>query len=128
MFEDHRESPDRAAMAKRDESKDPPLVAAKRFAPLTESSAGAISCLDFDDEGVYLLTASEQAKECVVWDCMEGVSKRRVFFKKIGIGQARFAHRHTGIVHSPTGSDNHIRYLSTHDNKYIRSFQGHTNR
>lgn len=45
--------------------------------------------------------------------------------EKYGVFLARFTHKHTGIVHTSTKGDDGVRYLSTHDNVYIRYFRGH---
>ena len=39
---------------------------------------------------------------------------------------ARFTHAHNAAIHASTKRDDAIRYLSLHDNKFIRYFTGHT--
>lgn len=46
--------------------------------------------------------------------------------KKYGVDLIHFAHASKDAVHCSTKVDNTIRYLSLHDNKYIRYFMGHT--
>lgn len=41
---------------------------------------------------------------------------------------ARFTHHANSIIYASTKVDDGIRYLSTHDNSYIRYFKGHTKR
>ena len=94
-------------------------------APATDGPTLDVTSLAFDDDGEYFLTSSDSGRELRVWSCEDGTVKRKMYMKQSGIGAARFAHRYTGIVHSATQTDNHIRYLSTHENKYIRNFHGH---
>lgn len=46
--------------------------------------------------------------------------------KKYGVDLIHFAHANKDAIHSSTKVDNTIRYLSLHDNKYLRYFLGHT--
>lgn len=46
--------------------------------------------------------------------------------KKYGVDLIHFAHANKDAIHSSTKIDNTIRYLSLHDNKYLRYFLGHT--
>ena len=45
--------------------------------------------------------------------------------KKYGCHLARFTHHAQSIIYASTKSDDTIRYLSTHDNQYLRYFKGH---
>ncbi|VDM57721.1 unnamed protein product [Angiostrongylus costaricensis] len=46
--------------------------------------------------------------------------------KKYGVDLIRFSHNTSNAIHCSTKVDDTIRYLSLHDNKYIRYFPGHT--
>jgi COMPASS component SWD2 len=46
--------------------------------------------------------------------------------QKYGVHLARFSHHAQSIIYASTKVDDTIRYLSTHDNSYIRYFRGHT--
>ncbi|GIY94489.1 WD repeat-containing protein 82, partial [Caerostris extrusa] len=52
--------------------------------------------------------------------------RRTLHSKKYGADHVRFTHSEDSAVHSSTKIDDTIRYLSLHDNKYIRYFTGHT--
>ncbi|KAJ3341163.1 member of Set1p complex, histone methyl transferase [Gonapodya sp. JEL0774] len=56
--------------------------------------------------------------------CLEKTS----FSRKYGCSLARFTHRANNIIHASTKEDNAIRYLSFHDNRYLKYFQGHKTR
>lgn len=48
-----------------------------------------------------------------------------VYSKKYGVGQVRFTHHASNVLCSSTKGDPTIRYLSLHDNAYLRYFTGH---
>ncbi len=48
--------------------------------------------------------------------------------QKYGVDQIRFTHSKNAAIHASTKRDDAIRYLSLHDNKFIRYFTGHTKR
>ncbi|TAQ90649.1 hypothetical protein B7494_g1027 [Chlorociboria aeruginascens] len=74
----------------------------------------AILSLDFDDEGAQLLT-SESDNSLQIYNVKEGKHSKTCLSQKYGVNHAIFGHA-TGYT---------IRYLSTHDNSYIRYFEGH---
>jgi COMPASS component SWD2 len=45
--------------------------------------------------------------------------------EKYGVHLARYTHKTTAIIHTSTKEDDSVRYLSLHDNSYIRYFRGH---
>ncbi|KAG0331970.1 member of Set1p complex, histone methyl transferase [Podila humilis] len=55
----------------------------------------------------------------------ESILDKTLFSKKYGVHLARFSHRSTNVVYASTKEDDTLRYLSLHDNKYIRYFRGH---
>jgi COMPASS component SWD2 len=52
--------------------------------------------------------------------------KRTLNSKKYGVDLIRYTHAANTALHSSNKVDDTIRYLSLHDNKYIRYFPGHT--
>ncbi|XP_050028038.2 WD repeat-containing protein 82 isoform X1 [Dermacentor andersoni] len=52
--------------------------------------------------------------------------KRTLNSKKYGVDLIHYTHATNTAIHSSTKVDDTIRYLSLHDNKYIRYFPGHT--
>ncbi len=63
-----------------------------------------------------------------MFDCEKGVQKRLINSQKYGVDIVRFTHASNAILHSSTKVDDDIRYLSLHDNKFLRYFKGHTKR
>jgi COMPASS component SWD2 len=45
--------------------------------------------------------------------------------KKYGCNLARFTHHKNNVIYASTKGDDTIRYLSLHDNRYLRYFRGH---
>ncbi|KND03994.1 uncharacterized protein SPPG_01442 [Spizellomyces punctatus DAOM BR117] len=86
-----------------------------------------INSVDFDDTGEFCVTASDD-DSLRVYDAVKGSSKQFVYSKKYGCAHARFTHHASSIIYASTKEDDTIRYLSVHDNRYLRYFKGHTRR
>ncbi|KAI4152345.1 MAG: hypothetical protein LQ340_002963, partial [Diploschistes diacapsis] len=81
--------------------------------------------LHFDDTGEFLLAAlSDETLQ--LYNCREGRAEKTLLSKKYGCHLARFTHHAQSIIYASTKTDDTIRYLSTHDNQYLRYFKGHT--
>lgn len=118
------------------------------------SSSPSTASLDFDSTGEHLLSACSATDSIHLFGCEGGESKKIIQSKKYGVGQVKFAHRSTTVIYSSTKGDDSkniciainfnfnftcqftnlpifvddIRYLSIHDNKYLRYFRGHKSR
>ncbi|KAF9875633.1 hypothetical protein CkaCkLH20_07014 [Colletotrichum karsti] len=75
--------------------------------------------LDFDDPGDLLMT-SESDETIQIYSVKEGRHEKSLLSKKYGVKLARFTHTSSSILYA-----NQIRYLATHDNSFIRYFEGH---
>ncbi|KAJ0297048.1 hypothetical protein COL516b_011109 [Colletotrichum fioriniae] len=75
--------------------------------------------LDFDDPGELLMT-SESDETIQIYSVKEGIHKKNLLSKKYGVKLAKFTHTSSSIIYA-----NQIRYLATHDNSFIRYFEGH---
>jgi COMPASS component SWD2 len=99
-----------------------------RFRPsksFSNISPGAeITSLDFDDRG-ELCIASADDETLQLYDCISGRHQKTLFSKKYGCHLAKFTHSSSNIIYASTKGDDTIRYLSLHDNSYIRYFKGH---
>ncbi|EFA83078.1 hypothetical protein PPL_03866 [Heterostelium album PN500] len=79
-----------------------------------EDNTAPINSMDFYKDGTLLVTASDDES---------------IHFKKYGVDLIRFTHHNNAILcASKNAWDESLRYLSLHDNKYIRYFKGHRNR
>ncbi len=84
-----------------------------------------ITDLEFSYDGSCLLTASTDDESIHLYDAVEGKSRKLVYSKKYGVGTVKFTHRPNNVIYSSTKGDDIIRYLSLHDNAYLRYFSGH---
>ncbi|KAL5119924.1 hypothetical protein ACEQ8H_002022 [Pleosporales sp. CAS-2024a] len=96
----------------------------KRFKPPSPGAA-SVTSLDFDDTGELAVVARDD-DTLQIYNCKEGKHAKELRSQKYGVHLARFSHHAGSIIHASTKLDDTIRYLSTHDNSYIRYFKGHT--
>jgi COMPASS component SWD2 len=98
--------------------------------------------MSFDDQGGLLLT-SESDNSMQIYNVVEGKHEKAHLSQKYGCNHAMFGHAKGCIIHSSTKINSMrrlsdlsfdslilldtIRYLSTHDNSYLRYFEGHEN-
>jgi len=99
---------------------------AKSFKESESGNAGGkIQSVHFSLDGENLITCSDD-DQIIIYDCQKGAQKRLVNSQKYGVDLVRFTHAKTAVIHASTKRDDAIRYLSLHDNKFIRYFTGHT--
>nr|CAG4636208.1 EOG090X073E [Eubosmina coregoni]SVE69830.1 EOG090X073E [Eubosmina coregoni] len=101
------------------------VVRGLRVAKLFKENTDRINNVDFSPTGDALISSSED-DQIVIYDCEKGTQKRTVNSKKYGVDLVHFTHAKNTAIHASTKIDDTIRYLSLHDNKYIRYFPGHT--
>ncbi|KAF2705986.1 WD repeat-containing protein-like protein [Pleomassaria siparia CBS 279.74] len=94
----------------------------RRFRPTAPSTS--ITSLDFDDTGELAIVARDD-DTLQIYNCKEGKHAKELKSQKYGVHLARFSHHAQSIIYASTKVDDTIRYLSTHDNSYIRYFRGH---
>ncbi|KAJ3412841.1 WD repeat-containing protein 82 [Chytridiales sp. JEL 0842] len=101
-----------------------------QLAKVFKDSTRHLSSLDFTPGGDLLLAVSEEGESMHLYDCLSGTIKKTSYSKKYGCSLGRFTHKKECIIHGSTKEDSEyaIRYLSFHDNKYLRYFKGHTGR
>ncbi|PVI01480.1 WD repeat-containing protein 82 [Periconia macrospinosa] len=91
----------------------------------TPSSSTSITSLDFDDTGELAIVARDD-DTLQIYNCKEGKHAKELKSQKYGAHLARFSHHAQSIIYASTKKDDTLRFLSTHDNSYIRYFKGHT--
>ncbi|CAE1171959.1 WDR82 [Acanthosepion pharaonis] len=96
-----------------------------RVAKVFKENSDKINSIDFYANGETLISSSDD-ESIVIYDCQNGTPKRTLNSKKYGVDLIRYTHTVTTVLHCSTKVDDTIRYLSLHDNKYIRYFSGHT--
>ncbi|EKD20441.1 uncharacterized protein L3040_004270 [Drepanopeziza brunnea f. sp. 'multigermtubi'] len=90
----------------------------------TPGQPTTIVSLSFDDEGGQLLT-SESDHTMQIYNVKDGKHHKPLLSHKYGVNHAMFGHATGCIIHASTKLNHTIRYLSTHDNSYLRYFEGH---
>ena len=103
------------------------LLALYSYLQLFNFSSPSIyaTSLSFDDSGEFLLTACSD-ESLQLYNAKEGRHLKTLLSKKYGCHLARFTHHNASIIYASTKGDDTIRYLSTHDNQFLRYFKGHT--
>lgn len=96
-----------------------------RVAKIFRENTDKITSIDFSSNGETLISSSDD-DSIVIYDCQGGTPKRTLNSKKYGVDLIRYTHAVNTALHSSTKVDDTIRYLSLHDNKYIRYFPGHS--
>ncbi|WAR26516.1 WDR82-like protein [Mya arenaria] len=90
-----------------------------RVAKIFRENTDKITSIDFSSNGETLISSSDD-DSIVIYDCQGGTPKRTLNSKKYGVDLIRYTHAVNTALHSSTKIDDTIRYLSLHDNKYIR--------
>ncbi|CAH3042138.1 unnamed protein product [Porites evermanni] len=98
-----------------------------RVAKVFRENSDRVNHIDFSPNGETLISSSDD-DSIVIYDCVEGKPKRTLYSKKYGVAQIQYTHATNTVIHTSTKIDDTIRYLSLHDNKYLRYFTGHTKR
>jgi len=93
-----------------------------------KENTARINSVDFFKTGEFLVTSSDD-ESLHLYNCISGESVRSIFSKKYGIDLVRFTHhQNTVICASKNSWDESLRYLSLHDNRFLRYFKGHRDR
>lgn len=93
-----------------------------------KDNSAAINGLDFNASGELLITSADD-ESLHLYNIGDGKLKKTVFAKKYGASHVRFTHHDNSVLlASKNTNDESIRYLSLHDNRYLRYFKGHRGR
>ncbi|GAA5983746.1 hypothetical protein JCM11641_001742 [Rhodosporidiobolus odoratus] len=105
----------------------PPVMSTFKPAKVFRSHNAAeksFTSLSFDSKGEMLITSGED-ETMQLFDVRSGKHVKQLYSKKYGVHLARFTHKSSTIIHASTKGNDDIRYLSLHDNNYLRYFKGH---
>lgn len=86
-----------------------------------------INSIDFSQDGKNLISSSDD-DNIILYDCEKGIKKRDIMSHKYGVDLIRYTHASNTAIHTSNKLNDTIRYLSLHDNKYLRYFVGHAKR
>jgi len=104
------------------------LIESMAMAKVFKDNTDRINSLDFYKDGEFLITSSDD-ESVNLYNCTEGKKKKVVYSKKYGVDLVRFTHHPNAIICASKNEwDESLRYLSLHDNKYLRYFKGHRDR
>lgn len=93
-----------------------------------DDNTNVINSFDFNKEGSLLITASDD-ESIHLYNIESGDLQKTLYSKKYGVDLIRFTHTNTSIICVSKNSwDESLRYLSLHDNRYLRYFKGHRNK
>jgi len=93
-----------------------------------KETTARINSLDFYKTGEHLVTASDD-ESIHVYNAVSGKTTRTVLSKKYGVDLIRWTHNENTVICASKNSwDDTLRYLSLHDNHYLRYFKGHRDR
>ena len=95
------------------------VVKSFKVAKIFRQNTNKINCIDYSPDGLSIVSSSED-DQIVIYDCEKGTQVRTINSKKYGVELILFTHAKNTAIHSSTKIDDTIRYLSLHDNKYIR--------
>ena len=84
-----------------------------------------ITSLDFDDNGEFMVAASDD-EVMQVYDIKEGKKTKSIPSKKYGIHLARFTHHSRQVLFASTKTEHSLRLLELHNESFVRYFTGHT--
>eukprot|EP00897_Mesotaenium_endlicherianum_P011025 jgi/Mesen1/9951/ME000071S09362 len=89
---------------------------------------GRINSLDFHRTEDLLVTASDD-ESIRLYNTSSATLVKTIHSRKYGVDQVCFTHHPSSVVYSSkNGWDESLRYLSLHDNRYVRYFKGHRDR
>ncbi|RVX65923.1 hypothetical protein B0A52_10230 [Exophiala mesophila] len=102
---------------------------ARQFPGSTRSDGveSRVTSLDFDDQGEFLVAASDD-ETMNVFDIKEGKKTKTIPSKKYGIHLARFTHHPRNVLFASTKQDDSLRLLELHNESFVRYFSAHTSR
>ncbi|BGO96079.1 hypothetical protein NBRC10512_007189 [Rhodotorula toruloides] len=105
----------------------PPVMKSWKLSKVFKShneQGKSYTSLSFDDRGEMLITSGED-ETMQLFDVRTGKHKKQLYSKKYGVHLARFTHKSSTVIYASTKGNDDIRYLSLHDNNYLRYFKGH---
>lgn len=101
---------------------------------LREHSA-PVNSIDFSKDGELLASSGDDERLCL-YSCQQGTLQKTILCRKHGVQLVRFTHDPLSVLVASSsergdggGAEGHaVRYLSLHDDRYLRAFVGHTAR
>ena len=83
-----------------------------------------ITNLKYHRGGQFLISTADNG--VILTDSLAGKEKKRICCKTHGVGRVAYTHHQSCILVGGDKKQHDIRYLCLYDNRYLRSFEGHT--
>jgi COMPASS component SWD2 len=101
------------------------VIKSLQMGRVLKNNSKEINSIDFSRDGDWLVTASDDESIHII-NCGKGTGDKELLSKKYGVNLIRFTHHNSSVIYaSKNENDDSLRYLSVHDNRYIRYFSGH---
>jgi len=86
-----------------------------------------INHIDFSHDGLRLIASGED-DSMIIYDCEKAMQKQIIRSAKYGADLVHFTHASNTIIYASNkeGRDHALRYMSIHDNKFLKYLSGHT--
>ena len=85
--------------------------------------------LSYHESGSHLFVASEADSVLRIFDCLKGGTPQMIKLQREGIKTVKATHHKRCVLFAPGSKNgpkkNNVYYLSVHDNKILREFEGH---
>ncbi len=85
--------------------------------------------LSYHESGSHLYVASEADSVLRIFDCLKGGTPQMIKLQREGIKTVKATHHQRCVLFAPGSKNgpkkNNVYYLSVHDNKILRDFEGH---
>ncbi|KAK4525189.1 hypothetical protein GAYE_SCF08G3095 [Galdieria yellowstonensis] len=87
-----------------------------------------VNSMDFSSNGEVFISSGDD-ESLQLYSAVQGKHLKTIPVKKYGTGLVRFTHHNSAVIcASQNNFDHSLRYLSIHENRYLRYFQGHCER
>eukprot|EP00871_Galdieria_phlegrea_P005796 jgi/Galph1/703/GphlegSOOS_G5583.1 len=104
------------------------LLRSLRKAKVFKFHSKRVSSLDFSSSGEFLISSGDD-EYLQLYSALQGKHQKSIPVKKYGAGLVRFTHHPSAVIcASQNDFDHSLRYLSLHENRYLRYFRGHCER
>eukprot|EP00850_Spirogloea_muscicola_P000780 SM000003S11025 [mRNA] locus=s3:455859:458288:+ [translate_table: standard] len=101
------------------------VVASMAVGAAFKDPGSRVSCIDFHRTEDLLVSAADD-ESIRLYNTATATLVKTVHSKKYGVDLISFTHHPSAVIYtSKNGWDESLRYLSLHDNRYLRYFKGH---
>lgn len=101
------------------------IISSFKPSKVFKNSEVKVVSISFSNCGNYLLSLNLDST-LILFNIKLGTQIKLLNSFKYGINKSIFTHSKSNIIHNSTKLNHHLRYLSLHDNNYLRYFKGHS--